>query len=103
VGKERAKQIVIWTERKRVIDNNELQHKKRIENEDSKNKDRKIIVVKCSTKRLVCEQPLVTTAHRQVAVDLYNRSLFRSLPDSPRWSNMFLISPGISCVTLPLL
>jgi hypothetical protein len=41
VGQERAKQVAIWTERKREIGNNGLQHKKRGENEESKNKDKK--------------------------------------------------------------
>jgi hypothetical protein len=34
----------------------------------------------------------------QVAIELYDLSLFSSLPDIPRWSNMFLISPGSSWV-----
>jgi hypothetical protein len=39
----------------------------------------------------------------QVSIELYARSLFSLVPDSPRWSDMFLISPGSSCVTpLPL-
>jgi hypothetical protein len=36
----------------------------------------------------------------QVAIELFDGSLFSSLPDSPRWSKMFLILPGGICVTL---
>jgi hypothetical protein len=46
VGQERAKQIDIWTERKREIGNNGLLHKKRTENKENKNKDKKEAVIK---------------------------------------------------------
>jgi hypothetical protein len=38
----------------------------------------------------------------QVAIELHDHSLLGLLPDFPSWSNMFLISPGGSCV-IPLL
>jgi hypothetical protein len=43
VGQEKAKQVDICTERKRETGNNGLWHKKRRENEKSKNKDKKIV------------------------------------------------------------
>jgi hypothetical protein len=38
----------------------------------------------------------------QVVIELFDCLFYSSLPDSPRWSNMFLLSPGSSCV-VPLL
>jgi hypothetical protein len=43
---ERAKQIDIWTERGREVGSSILQHKKRRESEESKNKDKKVVVIK---------------------------------------------------------
>jgi hypothetical protein len=48
--KVRIKQIDIWTELKRDISNTELKYKKMKENEGSKNKDEKIIVIKLKLK-----------------------------------------------------
>jgi hypothetical protein len=36
----------------------------------------------------------------QAEIELTDHSLFSSLPVAPRWSNMLLISPDGSCVTL---
>jgi hypothetical protein len=46
VGQERAKQICIWTKRKKEIGTMDYSTKKMREKKESKNKDKKIIVIK---------------------------------------------------------
>jgi hypothetical protein len=46
IGARMVKQVDIWTERKMEISKNGFQDKERRENEESKNKDKKMVVIK---------------------------------------------------------
>jgi hypothetical protein len=57
--------------------------------------------LKWSCQELVCEQSPDPFAHcGQAEIELFDQYIFISLQVSPRWSNLLLISPNGSCVTL---